>query len=80
MLNASHFMDRTRYQPARTSSKHVTFLEYPTVHLLIEDEDYRIARRGTWILQRRVFERRVRHLESILGPIFNRFQLSNKYE
>jgi hypothetical protein len=75
-------MVRTRYQPARTSSKRVTFAVHPTVHLLIEDEDYRIAHRGTWILQRRIFEQRIRHLESLLRPIFNRYvyRLSNKYE
>ena len=49
--------------------KTVTFAECPTVHLLLETEDYRIARQGQWIRQRRVFEHRVRQLEILLGPI-----------
>ena len=46
----------------------------------MDDEDSRNARRGRWILRRHIFDRRVRHLGTILGPILRKHLFSYRVD
>jgi hypothetical protein len=50
----------------------VVFAENNTIIYFDDDEDYRRARRGTWIIDRYRFEQRVRQLDILIGSILRR--------
>jgi hypothetical protein len=75
-MNVNHFVEQTQLRLTHTSSKRVTFAKYTRVYIL--PEYYRYARRGTWILRRRIFDKRVKHLETLLEPIIRKHLLSIK--
>jgi hypothetical protein len=52
--------------------RRVVFAENNTIIYLDDDEDWRIARRGTWIMRRRIFEHCIRQLDISLSQVLRR--------
>ena len=62
-------MSRVSTIPIR---RRVVFAENNTIIYLDDDEDWRITRRGTWIMQRRIFEHCIRQLDILLCQVLRR--------
>jgi hypothetical protein len=69
-------MELQRMSPLRSTNtrveRRVTFSENIVKIYFYDDEDSRNARRGTWILQRRIFVHCVRQLDNLLSPVLRR--------